>query len=271
MENNLIFGTGASSSKEYAELFKLVESAIHCNIRRFDTAPSYGTEEILARVIANVARNLGRAKEEFAIQTKIDAWQMQESNGNIRKYVDDILQKMQINYIDTLLIHWPVPDYFDATWETFFTLKEAKIVDKIGVCNVRMRQLERLKKQNCLPQIIQIERNPLLTCEKEIEFCKENNITVQAYSPLCKMHEKIRTSKELLELAEKYQKSIGQVVLRWQLDTGVIPVFTSRKNVRIQEYSNIFDFSLSDADIKVVSNLNINYKMYLESIACPGF
>ena len=271
MENNLIFGTGASSAKEYAELLKLVESAMHCNIRRFDTAPSYGTEEILARVIANVARSLGRAKEEFAIQTKIDAWQMQESNGNVKKYVDDILCKMQMDYIDTLLIHWPVPDYFDVTWETFFALKEAKIVNKIGICNVRMRQLEKLKKQNCLPQIIQIERNPLLTCEKEIEFCKENNLIVQAYSPLCKMHEKIGKSKELLNLAEKYQKNVGQIVLRWQLDTGVIPVFTSRKSSRIQEYSNIFDFSLSESDIEIVSNLNINYKMYLESVACPGF
>lgn len=270
-EKKLMLGTGASATKNYDELLGIVRTAIENGISGFDTAPSYGTEEILAKAINEVIGQLKLERKDVFIQTKIDPWQMYESKGNIRYYIETVMKKMNVSYLDSLLIHWPLPEYLDSTWETFIKLKEEHVVNKIGICNLRVRQLETLEKKERLPEILQIERNPLFTCEKEIGFCKEHNIIVQAYSPLCKMHERIRENMELNDMAVKYKKSVGQIVLRWQLDTGVIPIFTSTKRTRVQEYADIFNFELTDEEIRAVTSLNINYKMYLESLICPGF
>jgi diketogulonate reductase-like aldo/keto reductase len=150
-------------------------------------------------------------------------------------------------------------------------IKSEGITKDIGICNVRFRHLLSLGDAGIHPRYIQIERHPLMVFEKEIEFCKKNNIYIQAYSPLCKMHPHLKGSPILHSRAEKYGKSIGQIVLRWHIDTGVVPVFTSKRPKRVEEYLNIFDFSLSAQDIENVSALNENYKLCLESYACPGF
>ena len=268
--NRLIFGTGASSSKDYDGLKNVVRSAMENEIFSFDTAPSYGTESVLGKIIKELSEEMGVGRERLFIQTKIDAWQMQESDGNISKYVESAMKQLCVDYIDSLLIHWPVPEYFDRTWESFVKLRRADVVRKIGVCNVRLRHLKRFAAFDYVPDMIQIERNPLRTCENEINFCHEHGIEVQAYSPLCKMDERLRDSEILKAVSQKYDKSLGQVVLRWHIDTGVTPVFTSTKPHRVSEYAGIFDFKLSAEDICEISSLNIDYKMYLESIACPG-
>lgn len=265
-----IFGTGASSSKDYDGLKNVISAAMGNGIFAFDTAPSYRTEAVLGKVLRELSGKMGVERERLFIQTKIDAWQMQESGGDIENYVGSALQQMGLEYFDSLLIHWPVPEYFDRTWENFIRLREQGIARRIGVCNVRLRHLENYAKSGCLPDIIQIERNPLRTCEREIDFCRRNGIEVQAYSPLCKMDERLRDSEILKSVSHKYEKSLGQTVLRWHIDTGVTPVFTSTKPERVREYADIFCFKLSDGDVERISSLNIDYKMYLESMACPG-
>ena len=240
--NELYFGTGASSNKSYEGLFQVVETAVKQGIVHFDTAPSYRTEEILGTVIQKIFRSSGLRREDVFIQTKIDPWQMQE--GGVRGHVELALGRMHLEYFDSLLIHWPVPEYLDDTWKVFCDLYKEGIVRKIGLCNLRARHILHMLDMEIVPQIIQIERNPLRTCAQEIEVCHEYGIEVQAYSPLCKMDERIANSTILMEIARKYKKSIGQIVLRWHLDTGVIPVFTSTKQSRIMEYTDIFSFHL---------------------------
>jgi diketogulonate reductase-like aldo/keto reductase len=121
------------------------------------------------------------------------------------------------------------------------------------------------------PDIIQIERNPLRTCLEETDFCKNIGFELQAYSPLCKMDSRISNSDIIKNLANKYGKSIGQVVLRWHIDTGCIPIFTTTKDARVKEYTDIMDFHLLPDDILQINSLNEDYKMYLEACACPGF
>ena len=265
----LIFGTGASAAKDYEGLNKVVSCAISCGIRTFDTAPSYGVESILAKVLRENIQKLSLKREDFRIQTKIDAWQMM--NGNIEKFVDDALQKMNFQYIDNLMIHWPLPDYLNDSWNKMKKLKQSGKIKKIGICNVRSRHLKLYKEQGILPDVIQIERNPLRTCEREVEFCKKNNIDVQAYSPLCKMDKRLSESLIVKTISEKYNKNIGQIILRWHIDTGVMPIFTSTKEQRIVQYTDLFDFSLNEDEITNISSMNINYKFYLESCLCPGF
>ncbi len=269
IQDKLIFGTGASAAKDYDGLKKVVSCALVNGIRIFDTAPSYGVEEILAKIIAEVMKNNGLKRENICIQTKIDGWQMMD--GDIVRFVDDALKKMNLQYIDNLLIHWPLPEYLENTWKAFEQLKGSGKVHKIGICNVRLRHLKDYELKGIYPEIVQIERNPLRTCEREIAFCKQKGIELQAYSPLCKMDKRLAESAILKIIAEKYNKNIGQIILRWHIDTGVVPIFTSTKEQRVLQYSDLFDFELNDEEIAQISALNINYKIYLESCYCPGF
>lgn len=270
LENTLVFGTGASAAKNYEDLLKLIQKCIESNILIFDTAPSYKTEKILGKVLSECIQKLKIQREKIVIQTKIDPWQMQDNRNNVRYYVEDALKKMNFSYLDTLFIHWPIPEYLDRTWKSFIDIHEEGLVKNIGICNIRYRHLLKFKNLNMMPQIIQIERHPLNICKKEIDFCLDNNIKIQAYSPLCKMSPLLKNSKILKNIACKYNKSIGQIILRWHVDTGVQPVFTSKKINRIEEYSNIFDFNLTKNEIMEINKMNKNYKLYLESCICPG-
>lgn len=268
---NLLLGTGVSANKDTRGLLPIIRAALDNGIIGYDTAPSYKTERILADCLLQECTDRKLPREKLYIQNKIDAWQMLKTKEDIFNLALDTIKKMGLDYLDAYLIHWPVPEYFEKTYEILVKLKEKGFVRYIGACNFRMRQLEKYKSAGYTFDIIQIERHPLRICLDEEKFCRENSIILQAYSPLCKMDERILKSDILNQLSNKYHKDIGQIILRWHLDTGYIPIFASKKTTRISQYANIFDFALSDDDVESINKLNIDYKMYLESVACPGF
>lgn len=268
-EIRMMFGTGASSAKKYEELYPLIDTAIKSGVRSFDSAPSYGTEQVLSKIFTSIFEQYGLKREDIFIQTKIDPIQMQ--NGCIEEYFIKLLNSMGLEFIDSLLIHWPVAEYFEETWNELIKLKEKQSVRYIGICNLRMRHLNKLEKYIVKPDIIQIERHPLRTCREEMHFCQKNGIVLQAYSPLCKFVPQIRDSIILKRIAEKYGLNIGQLVLIWHLNTGDVPIFTSKKASRIMEYASIESLKLTAEEINIISSLNLDYKLYLESLICSGF
>lgn len=265
----MIFGSGLSACKDFEGLYKVCKVALSCGIMSFDTAPSYRTESLISSAVSKSAVELGLSRDDYQIQTKIDPIQMY--NGNVEMYFLGKLKEMQLDYVDSLLIHWPVEKYLVKTWESCLSLKKDGYVKHIGICNLRLRHLNKYKEIGIIPEILQIERHPLNTFEDEVQYCKENGIQLQDYSPLCKMHPKIKENEELKALVQKYQRDLGEIILRWHIDTGAIPVFTSTKPQRIEQYSHVEDFTLSQDDIKVISEMNCNHKLYLESLLCPGF
>lgn len=267
----ILFGSGVSSHKEYGAFLDVVKTAVENGCRGFDTAPSYRTEGVLGKAVRACAEEFCMKREDFFIQSKIDAWQMQESDGDIAAFAERALRDMGLKRFDAFLIHWPIEPFMEKTWRSMCALRERGLAGAIGICNVRVRHLEKFRALGIVPEMVQIERHPLMTFPREVEYCKANGIGIQAYSPLCKMHPHLRDSEVLREISERRGKSIGQIILRWHIDTGVAPVFTSRKPARIREYLNIFDFSLSEAEIGAISSLNENYKLCLESVGCPGF
>ena len=266
---SLILGT--YKYKNYATLKEIVNASIKMGIIGFDTAPSYKTEKILGRIINESLYEFDKKREEFFVSTKIDAWQMQDSDGEIERYVDNILKYLEMDYLDQLLIHWPIPEYFDKTWKSFIKIFNKGKVKVIGVCNVRERHLLKLMDSEIIPMVVQNERHPLRTDEDTFKFCRDNKIIYEAYSPVGQMMEQISNSQTLQKLSSKYDKSIGQIIMRWHIDTGSIPVFMTTKPQRIKEYTEIFNFSLANEDVHIISSLNTNYKIFLESLACPGF
>lgn len=265
----LIFGSGASACKDFNGLQDVCRAALSQEIYRFDTAPSYRTEAILSKAVSMSAKDLGLHREDYQIQTKIDPIQMY--NGHLEEYFKQKLSEMKLEYVDSLLIHWPVFNYLADTWESLLLLKEKGYTKNIGICNLRIDHLKDLKSKEIVPEILQIERHPLNTFREELLFCKENDIQLQDYSPLCKMHPRIRNNETIQKIAEKYNCNIGQIVLKWHIDTGAIPVFTSTKPNRVIEYSKLDDISLTNEEIQTISSLNCNHKLYLESLLCPGF
>lgn len=265
------FIIGTFQNKNYNELYQVISASVEAGFTGFDTAPSYGTEVQLGKAINEVAVKKGLKRNDFYISNKVDGWQMREKNGNIETYVDDAINKMNIEYLDLLLIHWPIPEYLSQTWEAMQKLKTNGIVKEIGICNVRVRHLKEWAKKEINPKIIQIERHPLHICEAEMIYCKEHNIKVLSYSPLCRMHSDIKNSETLKLISQKYGKNIGQIVLRWQIDTGCYPVFMSKKPTRITENADIMNFSLETFEIEQINQLNKDYKIFLESWGCPGF
>lgn len=265
----LIFGTGLSSGKDYETLLECCSKAVDCGILSFDTAPSYRTEGVLGQVLADIRNEKQIDRSSLHIQTKIDPIQMYE--GEIRKHVDKVLPIMQLEYLDCLLIHWPVYKYFRKTWESLERLKDDGITRSIGVCNLRECHLKELKGIGIIPNVLQIERHPLNIFEAERRFCEQNGIILQDYSPLCKMHPLLKESKELAEIAERHDCGIGEVILCWHIQTGAIPIFTSTKPSRIEGYASIEKIVLTESELATVSAQNINHKLYLESLICPGF
>lgn len=270
-EVKIIFGTGVSSEKTYEALLPMVRISIQEGIVGFDTAPSYGTEETLGKCISRCMEELHVTRQELYIQTKLDALQMVGGRGGVLRHVCETMQKMKMDYFDAILVHWPVPEYLPETWDCLVELQRKGLVRYIGVCNVRIRQLREITEFSTPPQIIQIERHPLRICKDEVVFCLQKSINVQAYSPLCKMNKEIADSDKMARIAGQHHKNIGQVAIRWHMDTGVVPVFTSKKESRIREYASLENFSLTESEIEMVDSLNKDYKMYLESLACPGF
>jgi len=265
----LIFGTGLSSGKDYETLKKCCGTAIDCGICSFDTAPSYRTEGVLGQVLSDISKEKHLERESLYVQTKIDPIQMYE--GKIEEHAEKVLRIMKLDYFDCLLIHWPVYKYFRKTWETLIRLKDQGVTKSIGICNLRESHLKELKGIGIIPDVLQVERHPLNTFEAERKFCKENGIALQDYSPLCKMHTLLKASKDLDEIAAHHGCGIGEVILCWHIQTGATPIFTSTKPSRIENYSRLEEVQLTEAELDIVSAQNINHKLYLESLICPGF
>ena len=269
-EDKFVFGTFQVNDASVLE--QVIQKCFEYGVRTIDTAPSYKTESLLGSIFQNLGVNKGNARKQIRIQTKIDGWQMQASKGNVFKYVKEALQKMRLDYIDTVLIHWPFPDYLSETWQCLSDIKAKGVIRKIGLCNVRKRHIIQLVGETSIkPDVIQIERHPLRNANHDIVFFHEQCINVQAYSPLCRMDARVKESTLLQQIADSHHTSLAQIIMRWHYQSGVTPVFTTKKADRIINNTAIFDFSLSQEEMTIINNMDINYKLFVESICCPGF
>ena len=251
----------------------MVRTAIEEKVYGFDTSPSYGTEKMLGDAIAQTLKEKNLKRETLFIADKVDGWQMCKNNGNIAECVNDSLKKMNLEYFDMLLVHWPFDKYLKQTWTCMEQLLKEGIIKNIGLSNVNIRKYKEFLEINpeIEPQVIQNEIHPLNSCQEYITFFQKRNIVMEAYSPLCKMISDIRHSKILKDMEEKYNKTIPQILLRWNWERNIVPIFTSIKPQRIRENVDIEDFSIDEEDVKRIVAMNINYKIFPESYGCPGY
>lgn len=221
-----------------------------------DCAVAYGNHY----QVGNGIRLSGKKRSDIFLTSKL--YNNQQDNC-VADHYKNMLHELRVDYVDLLLLHWPQTSTYIMAWKQMESLYESQQVGHIGMANVELRHLlEMEQKCNLLPQIIQVERHPLNTQEELISYCREKGILVQAYAPLGRMNCKLTENSFLSMLADKYNKTIQQVILRWHYQNGVIPVVRSIRPDRIYDNYNIWDFELTKDEIEEITSLNINYKIY---------
>lgn len=241
-----IIALGVWQSHEQTK--QAVLSALKNGYRHIDTAAVYGNEKAVGEAI----KESGIPRDEIFITTKL--WNEDIRNKNTREALKTSLDKLGLDYIDLYLIHWPTDGYEEAYLE-MEKLQEEGLTRSIGVSNFRKSHLENLlSKVNKIPSVNQIETNPQMVDEETIQFCKENKIVIEAWSPLgsgaCLNNVKIQ------ELAHKYHKTTAQIILRWLLQKRIVILPKSVHEERIIENIHLFDFELSKEDMNLMNQLN---------------
>ena len=252
------FGLGVFKVEEGPELVHAVKFAIKQGYRSIDTAAIYGNEEGVGQAIREAINDYGITREELFITSKV--WNSDLGYESTLKAYETSLAKLGLEYLDLFLIHWPVEGKYKDAWRAQETLYKAGRVKAIGVSNFQVHHLEDVMiDAEIKPMVNQVEYHPRLTQAEVKAFCDNNGIQFEAWSPL--MQGQLFASPLLKELASKYNKSVAQIILRWDLQNGVVTIPKSTKEHRIIENSNLFDFKLTTEDMNKISRLNENHRV----------
>ncbi|MFK8883134.1 aldo/keto reductase [Bacillus velezensis] len=252
------FGIGVFKVEEGAELVNAVKTALVHGYRSVDTAAIYGNEEGVGEGIRQGLQEAGLKREDIFVTSKV--WNADLGYEETLKAFDTSLEKLGLDYLDLYLIHWPVKGKYIDAWRALETLYRDGRIKAIGVSNFQIDHLKHLMKETEIkPMINQVEYHPRLTQKELLAFCTEQGIQLEAWSPL--MQGQLLDHPVLQEIAEKYGKSAAQVILRWDLQNGVITIPKSTKKHRIEENANVFDFELSADDMKRIDDLNENLRV----------
>jgi methylglyoxal/glyoxal reductase len=243
-------GLGVYKAQEGEEVKQAVLAAIRNGYRSIDTAALYRNEEGVGAAI----RQSGVPREELFITTKV--WNEDQGYESTLAAFETSRQKLQLDYIDLYLIHWPLPkkNKYKETWRALEKLYRDGKVRAIGVSNFQAPHLEDLLSTcEVAPMVNQVEFHPLLTQKKLLAFCKARGIQLEAWSPLMRGNLDLPV---LMQLAAKYGKTPAQIVLRWDLQHGVVTIPKSVREERIKLNADVFDFTLSQADMDAIDGLN---------------
>lgn len=234
---------------------RAVQTAIENGYRLIDNAAIYHNEKGVGRGI----KASGIPRKELFLSSKV-ANDQQGYHGT-KKAFQRSLDWLQTDYLDLYLIHWPKGEISVETWMAMEELYEQGKIRAIGVSNFWEHHLEYfLPKINIIPAVNQVEFHPELTQPELLAFCKKHNIRVEAWSPI--MQGKVLQIPEIKKIAAKYNKTPIQVVLRWDIQKGVITIPRSGKPKEIISNARIFDFELTEEDVAVIDGLNRNKKIF---------
>ncbi|GED51184.1 MULTISPECIES: aldo/keto reductase [Brevibacillus] len=243
-------GLGVWKVKEGDEVQRAILSAIETGYRAIDTAAVYGNEA----GVGDAIRDSGIARDQLFITTKV--WNSDQGYETTLKAFDESMKKLRLDYLDLYLVHWPVQGKYLDTWKALEKLYRDGYVRAIGVSNFHVHHLEDLKQNSeIVPAVDQVEYHPLLTQKELLAYCKENGIQMEAWSPLMQGN---LDQPVLVEIGQKYGKSPAQVILRWDLQNGVVTIPKSVTPERIRQNADVFDFTLTVEEMEQISRLNQN-------------
>ncbi|WP_031405556.1 aldo/keto reductase [Geobacillus vulcani] len=247
-------GLGVYKVKEGEEVRSAVRTALEVGYRHVDTAAFYENEEGVGQAI----RESGIPREQVFVTTKV--WNTDQGYETTLKAFDKSLKKLGFDYVDLYLVHWPVKGKYKETYKALEKLYKDGYVRAIGVSNFQIHHLQDvLADCEIKPMVNQVEYHPRLTQKELHAFCQENGIQLEAWSPL--MRGEILNEPTIVDIGRKYGKTPAQVVLRWDLQHRVVTIPKSVTPARIKENADLFDFSLTDEEMKQIDALNLNKRV----------
>lgn len=240
--------------------FKIAfDTAIKAGYRHFDTAQAYGNEQFLGEGW----KASGLKREELFITTKIKSQDFGYKRA--QRTIPESLKKLRTDYVDLLLLHFPVPVLLKKTWLVAEEALAAGHAKSIGVSNYTIGHLEEMKKYaKVTPAVNQVELHVFLQQPELVKYCRDNNITMEAYSPLA--HSRAMDNPVIANVAKKHGKTYAQIMLRWLIEQGMVIIPKSATPGRIQENIQIFDFQLDDEDMQALAKQDRHMKTLWNSI-----
>ncbi|TVY05468.1 aldo/keto reductase [Paenibacillus cremeus] len=252
-------GLGVFKVQDGEEAVNSVKAALEVGYRSIDTAAIYRNEDGVGKGIkeSNVPR------EELFITTKV--WNADQGYESTLAAFDTSMKKLGLDYLDLYLIHWAAPAVgkYVETWKALEKLYKDGRVRAIGVSNFKIHHLEEVMNQcEIVPMVNQVEYHPRFNQRELHAFCKKHEIQLEAWSPLAQGG--LLEDPTLVEIANKYNKSVAQIIIRWDLQTGVVTIPKSTKPHRIEENANVFDFELSPEDMTKINSLNTDQRLFAD-------
>ncbi|WP_435925420.1 aldo/keto reductase [Paenibacillus sp. DYY-L-2] len=247
------FGLGVFKVEEGQELVNAVKAAIRHGYRSIDTAAVYENEAGVGTAIREALEESLVKREELFVTSKL--WNADQGYDSALAAFEATMEKLGLDYLDLYLIHWPVKGKYKDSWRALETLYRDGRVKAIGVSNFQIHHLKDVMEgAEIKPMVNQVEFHPRLTQKDLLLYCREQGIQLEAWSPL--MQGELLNEPLLQEIGAKYGKTVAQVILRWDLQHGVVTIPKSTKEARIIENASIFDFSLSEEDMNRIDGLN---------------
>lgn len=248
-------GLGVWQIESDRETEAIVTSALEIGYRSIDTAKIYGNE----RGVGNALRSSGLAREQYFVTTKL--WNTDIRSGNVERAFETSLKLLGLEYVDLYLVHWAIPGKIVSTWKAMERLQKSGRVKSIGVSNHMVPHLdELLASAEIAPAVNQVEYHPFLQSRELVEYCRVRNIHVEAWSPLMQGGELLK-HPTVLSIGQRHRKTAAQVVLRWNVQTGIITIPKSSKPERLRENADIFDFVLTPEDIAAINALEAGHRV----------
>jgi diketogulonate reductase-like aldo/keto reductase len=246
-------GLGVYQSPPGQTTQRAVEYALMIGYRHIDTARIYGNESDVGAAL----RKSGIKREDAFITTKL--WNSDHGYETALRACDESLRRLGLKYLDLYLIHWPVPEIRNESWQALVQLLKDGKCRSIGVSNYTIDHLtELLDNSDVVPMVNQVEFSPFLYQKQLLDYCEKNKIQLEAYSPLTQ-GEKLNHPK-ILSIAKKHNKTPAQVMIRWSLQRNLVVIPKSVREERIKENSQVFDYNLTTEDMRILDSLDENFR-----------
>ena len=243
-------GFGVFQIQDQAQCEQCVVDAVHAGYRLIDTAAVYGNEQAVGRAV----RRCGVLREELILTSKL--WVQDAGYEAAKKAIDHSLRNLQTDYLDLYLIHRPFGDYYGA-WRAMEEAYDAGKIRAIGLSNFDPARIVDLTMNNRIaPAVDQVECHPFYQQENTRRFLQEQGIVMEAWAPFAEGKKQIFQNETLRNIGAKYGKSPAQVILRWNIQRGIVPLAKSVHLERMEQNLDVFDFTLSDDDMLAISQLD---------------
>ena len=247
----------------HANYINSVSNALKMGYRLIDYSTAYGDGKLLGEAI----RKSGVPREDLFITTRVS--NRAQRDHKVREQFMTFIHNMGIDYVDLLQFHWPVTDLYLDTWREMEKLKDNGLVKHLGVATCHQHHLEEIFKIcKYRPEVGQFEIHPLFTQKQLIKYYKEHGIIVEAYTPIARYDDRLVRLPLLKSLEKKYNKTFVQIILRWHVQNGVIPLVRSLSYKHQQENFDIFDFELDAEDMNAIDCININSRLRYDPDNC---